>query len=75
MSNGHDIFTLSDLLVLKYKPVPDYVLGYMKHKLTQDEFFCASLLAFYAEYFVVDLFESESRVLFLKDKESLIGGI
>lgn len=75
MSDGHGIFTLSDLLVLKYKPLPDYVLGYMKHKLTQDEFFCSSLLAFYGEDYLVDLFEGESRALFLKDKESLTGVI
>lgn len=74
-SNGHDIFTLSDLLVLKYKPLPDYVLGYMQHKLTQDEFFRTSLLAFYGEDYMVDLFEGESRALFLKDKESLTGVI
>ena len=75
MLGGHDILTLSDLLVLKYKPLPDYVLGNMKHKLAQDEFFCSSLLAFYAEDYLADLFEGESRVLFLKDKESLTGVI
>ena len=75
MSDKLDILALCDLLVLEYKPLSDYVLTHMQHRISHDELFSDMLVAFYKEDYLVDLFEGTSTKLFLNDKQSLIGDI